>query len=203
MKPTALLLSFLFFPLPLLAAGNLMGSPEARALENAKADEFSLERIADERSMTRLVEEKRLIPVPNNDYVRWHHRFPKRYAFYLPHADDFLVRLGRDFRSVFNKPIIVTSAIRPISYQRKLATRNRNAAPTEGSFASTHPTGATIDIGYKGLRREETAWIESYLSKKEADGVIQATKERYQACFHVMVYTPQERLAALGKNMTR
>lgn len=203
MRSAALLLWVLLLPLPLLAEDILAGSPESRALESAKVDELGFERIEDERSMMRLVKESLLVPVPNDDYVRWHRKSPRQYAFSLPHTHDFLVKLGKDFRKVFNKPIIVTSAIRPKSYQKKLALRNRNAAPVDGPLASTHPTGATIDIGYKKLRRQERLWLEAYLAKKEAEGFVQATKERHQACFHVMVYASGRRLATLRKNSPR
>lgn len=202
MNPFLVFLPVFFLPASLCSAHILLGSPEARALENTKANQLGLERVADEHSMKRLIQERRLVRVPNNEYVRWHRHFPREYAFSLPHTHMFLVQLGREFRKTFHKPITVTSAIRPISYQRRLALRNPNAAPAEGTLASTHPTGATIDLGYKNLLPRERMWLESYLSKKEREGKIQATQERYQACFHIMVYPTEHTLAITNTNLS-
>ncbi len=179
---------------------NLRGSPEARAYENAAADFFGLDRIADDTALRAAIRNDGLERLPNNRYVSWHRKLPESYAYSLPHVDTWLLSYGRDFRKRFGKPITVTSAVRPKSYQEELGLRNRNAAPTDGPFASTHSTGATVDIGYKGLKRKEVAWLSKTLSSMESRGEVQATKERYQACFHVMVYPPPPKVAAVGKN---
>ncbi len=187
------------------AEDNLRGSPEARAYENAAADFFGLDRLENERVLRVAIGKGSFSCLPNNRYVRWHKRLPGAYAYCLPHVNRWLLSLGKDFRKEFGKSLTVSSAIRPRSYQEKLGIRNTNAAPAEGPLASTHSTGATIDIGYKGLKRREVAWLEKTLSVMESRGEIQATKERYQACFHVMVYpppTPNTKLAATEKNDT-
>lgn len=175
-------------------AENLRGSPEARAYENAAADFFGLDRLENEQLLQVAINVGGFSCLPNNRYVRWHKRLPGTYAYCLPHVNRWLLSLGKDFRKEFGKPLTISSAIRPKSYQEKLGLRNANAAPTDGPFASTHSTGATIDIGYKKLSKREIAWIETTLSIMESRGEIQATKERYQACFHVMVY-PSKQLA--------
>ncbi len=184
------------------AVDNLRGSPETRAYENAAADFFGLDRLENESVLRSAISEGSFSCLPNNRYVRWHKRLPGAYAYCLPHVNQWLLSLGKDFRKEFGKPLTISSAIRPKSYQEKLGLRNANAAPTEGPFASTHSTGATIDIGYKGLKGKEVTWLEKTLSAMESRGEIQATKERYQACFHVMIYPSATKLAEAKKNNT-
>ena len=179
------------------AKDNLRGSPEARALENAMVELFGFERFEDDAAMEQAIHDRRLVPVPNNRYVKWHKDLPAKYAYVLPHVRDLLLEKGRALREKTKKPIIITSAIRPKSYQIELRRRNGNAAPTEGPFASTHSTGSTVDIGYKGLTRREVRWLMRSSSKMESRGEIQATKEHHQACFHVMVYPPSKKIATI------
>jgi hypothetical protein len=181
------------------AENNLRGSPEARAYENATANFFGLSRFEDDAAIKQAIHDKRLVPVPNNRYVKWHKDLPAKYAYVLPHVCDRLLKEGIIFRKKFGKPITITSAIRPKTYQVELGKRNRNAAPTEGPFASTHSTGATVDIGYKELRRQEVAWLIRASSQLESRGEVQATKERYQACFHIMVYPASMKIATAEK----
>jgi hypothetical protein len=184
-----------------IGAENLRGSHATRAYENAIADLFDLDRFENDTALESAVRDGRLVRIPNNRYVRWHKNLPAKYAYVLPHVRDWLLEKGRAFRNLHGKPITVTSAIRPKSYQERLAGRNANAAPTEGPFASTHSTGATIDLGYRGLSAKETAWLKKSSSRMEFDGRIQATMERYQACFHIMVYPPTKDAATSMKNV--
>lgn len=187
------------------AEDNLHGSIHARAYESAMSDLLDLECFEDDTAMEQAIRDGRLVPVPNNRYVKRHRNLSAKYAYVMPHVRDRLLEAGKVFRKDFGKPIVITSAVRPKTYQVRLSKRNRNAAPTDGPFPSTHPTGSTIDIGYKGLKRREVAWLVRASSQMESRGEAQATKERYQACFHVMVYpppTPNTKLAATKKNDT-
>ena len=72
--------------------------------------------------------------------------------------------------------------------QRHLLHINGNAAPADGDIASPHLTGATIDIGKKGLSPLEVEWMRSYLSPLEVAGKVDVEEEFYQSCFHISVY---------------
>ena len=72
--------------------------------------------------------------------------------------------------------------------QRHLQGINGNAAPAEGDIASPHLTGATIDIGKKGLTISQIGWMRAYLLPLQAKGRIDVEEEFQQACFHVTVY---------------
>lgn len=197
---------FLFLAgIPLFCSGeeNLLGSIHARAYETAMADFLGLDPIKDDAELRQAIRDGKLVPIPNNRYVRRDRRLPKKYAYCLPHVRDWLLLKGRSVREATGKPIRVTSAIRPEAYQLRLARRNGNAAPVDGPFASTHPTGATVDIGYKGLKRREVSLLSKLFSEGEHRNEFQATKERYQACFHIMAYPPEDRDTPHGKLAAR
>jgi hypothetical protein len=185
-----------------IAEDNLHGSIHARAYESAMADLLGLECFEDDAAIEQAIRDGRLVSVPNNRYVKRHKNLPEKYAYVLPHVRDRLIEKGMESRKRSGKPIIVTSAVRPKTYQIELGKRNRNAAPTDGPFASTHSTGSTVDIGYKRLKRREVAWLMRASSQMESRGEVQATKERHQACFHIMIYpsTPNIKIAAAEKN---
>lgn len=164
----------------------LEGSVHTQAYENALADVFDLRRIESDAELKRLIREKKLVPLIRNENIRWHKGLKRKYAYVLPHMNEFIETYQRE---VVRAPIVITSAVRPKSYQKKLAKRNPNAAPTEGVVASTHPTGSTVDIGYK-WKRKDAGYIRTLaesLVKEEAGGSLQATKENHQLCMHVMV----------------
>jgi hypothetical protein len=89
---------------------------------------------------------------------------------------------------VFHRPILVSSAVRTVAYQKQLERINGNAAPAEGDIVSPHLTGGTIDIAKAGLPRSELNWMRAWLQPLEAAGKIDVEEEFQQACFHVTVY---------------
>ena len=101
---------------------------------------------------------------------------------------NFLNDLSRAHYARFRTPLQVNSAVRTVAYQRHLQGINGNAAPAEGDIASPHLTGATIDIGKKGLTISQIGWMRAYLLPLQAKGRIDVEEEFQQACFHVTVY---------------
>ena len=62
-----------------------------------------------------------------------------------------------------------------------------NAAPISGPYASTHSTGATIDIGLKKMASQELVWIRARVASDEKAGFISnATEEHEQRTMHIM-----------------
>ena len=100
----------------------------------------------------------------------------------------FLTRLGRQFHDRFGSRLRVTGLIRTGHYQRRLDVRNANAAPASGDDASTHLTGATLDISKRFMTQAEQRWTRRVLAQLRRRGVLYAIEEFYQPCFHVMVY---------------
>ncbi len=116
------------------------------------------------------------------------HSIPVKFRYLRPWARLFLTRLGRQFHDRFGSRLRVTGLIRTVHYQRRLDVRNANAAPASGDDASTHLTGATLDISKRFMTQAEQRWTRRVLAQLRSRGVLYAIEEFYQPCFHVMVY---------------
>jgi hypothetical protein len=135
-------------------------------------------------------------------------------AYCRPFVKKFLEDLSRDYKAKFPnaQPLMVTSAVRPADVQRDLLKSNPNA-----SKQSLHLTGAVIDIVYgpalerkldgslvlelnpktkekapktihKNISEEQKKWIADRLKSLEQNQkTIEATLERVEPCFHIMV----------------
>jgi hypothetical protein len=91
-----------------------------------------------------------------------------------PQTKTFVANLAVNYRRVCGKPMVVTSATRPMS--RRLV---------NSSSLSVHPTGMAID-----LRRPSgkcLTWLRRTLLAAERRGAIEATEERRPPHFHVAV----------------
>ena len=106
------------------------------------------------------------------------------------HFDDgvFLTDLARAHQAQFRTPLVVSSAVRTVEYQKRLMRINHNAADAEGDIVSPHVTGATIDIAKSGLSRREMEWMRTQLLGYQNAGVIDVEEEFHQRCFHITVY---------------
>lgn len=147
-----------------------------------------LTRILNKSQLLAMVSDHDLIPLPLNNDIQAdpHLAYDRRYT--RPWTADFLRDLGRAYMHAFGEPLVITSAVRPASYQERLTFRNGNAAPANGIIASPHEFGATIDIGKKGMTAREMAWMRGYLYPLQQAGQIDVEEEFYQACFHITVY---------------
>jgi hypothetical protein len=95
-----------------------------------------------------------------------------------PEVKTFLDWFGRRYHAGCGEPLVVTSLTRPTSRQ-----------PRNASEISVHPTGIALDL----RRSDRTAcrqWLEANLLDLEGKGVIEATRERWPAHYHVAVFGP-------------
>ena len=88
----------------------------------------------------------------------------------------FIERLASQYRSACGEKLVVTSLTRPLSQQ-----------PSNASDRSVHPTGMAVDLR---LSRSQACrqWLESTLLHLEGAAVIEATRERNPAHYHIAVY---------------
>jgi len=105
-----------------------------------------------------------------------------------PWTAKFLADLARAHAAEFHRPLMVSSAVRTVEYQKRLERVNGNAAPAEGDVVSPHVTGATIDIAKEDMNRRQLAWMRSRLLALELAGKIDVEEEFQQSCFHITVY---------------
>lgn len=143
------------------------------AAENRRADSLGLPRME-------TLDYSRLVPVP----ITCAKALPTERRYALPETGEFLLRLDQEFHIATGKYLIVDSAVRPVSVQRRLARHNRNAAPAEGERASSHERGTTVDLSRK-MRKREYRWLLARLAYYKAIGQILVIEER--ACVHVFV----------------
>ncbi len=158
---------------PAVAAQSLRGSRASLDRQNRVARQHDYTYLESSAQVRRFVDAGYLIPVRSTaDYRLKGVSFP----FTRPGVALFLTRLGRQYRAACGEQLVVTSLTRPRSRQP------RNASPR-----SVHPTGMAADI-----RRSNNAkcrsWLEGVLLQLEAEGVLEATRERRPPHYHVALF---------------
>lgn len=166
----------------------LRGTHASLVRQNERDRAEGLTRIKDEAELEAMVQEHDLVALPVSGDVQVDPRLARDRRYTRPWTAEFMLHLGRSFSHQFGEPLVITSAVRPASYQERLTWRNGNAAPANGEIASPHEFGATVDIGKKGMTARQMAWMRGYLLPLQEAGQIDVEEEFYQACFHVTVY---------------
>lgn len=186
MRLFLLFVMFVLFDAPVFSA-SLVGSKESLKKQNEVADREGLVRIKTMAELRRMVEVKRLVPIPQS--MKVDPKLDRARQFGLPRVADFLDVFGVDFIDAFGKLLQVNSAVRPIEFQNFLIlSKKLNAAPVSGDRASSHLTGATIDIEKRGLSKDELLWVRGKLLHLEDLDLLEATEENYEPVFHIMVF---------------
>ena len=175
-------------PIHVMNLPPMRGSRESLVRQNTRADEEGLARVRDDADIAALLHSGLLVPIPILSGMHADPRLPENRRYCRPWTAHFLADLSRAHYDRFHDSLQVNSAVRTVQYQRHLLHINGNAAPAEGDTASPHLTGATIDIGKKGMTSAQIAWMRSYLTPLENSGKIDVEEEFYQACFHISVY---------------
>ncbi len=154
---------------------------------------YDLTRLRDQQHLKQFIDAGLLARVPDNGLgfytdrgIGGHADLNRVYYRYArPYALRFIRRLGKQFHEKFRRSFVVTSLVRTCKYQERLQSGNPNAIPCD---RTSHITGATVDISYSFMNSAQRTWIEGVLLRLEERGFIQATKERIQPVYHVMVY---------------
>lgn len=173
----------------------LRGSYESLVRQNLKTEADGLERILDDDDLADRIAHKMLVKVPASSALTVNPALPENRRYCRPWAANFLTDLARAHMAQFHDPVIVSSAVRTVEYQKRLMGINGNAAAAEGDIASPHLTGATIDIAKQGLSRREIAWMRGWLLPLQTAGKIDVAEEFQQMCFHITVYKSYAPLA--------
>jgi hypothetical protein len=166
----------------------LRGSYASLVRQNEKTEADGLERIQDDDDLADRIAHKMLVPVPASVALIVNPSLPENRRYCRPWAANFLADLARAHAAQFHRPVIVSSAVRTVEYQKRLMGINGNAAAAEGDIASPHLTGATVDIAKQGLSRKELAWMRAWLVPLIAADKIDVEEEFQQSCFHITVY---------------
>ncbi len=159
----------------------LKGSPASMIHQHeiAVADGFSFLRTPDD--VNRMVELGNLVPLastPDMELAR------VSFPYARPVVMEFVTQLSARYRAELGAPLIVTSLMRPLDLQPRNAHR-----------LSVHPAGMAIDFRIP-RSAEARAWLEKTLLAMEEDGVLDVTRERSPAHYHVAVFPEQYEAAA-------
>ena len=108
------------------------------------------------------------------------------FPYARPAVRTFVERLSSQYAAACGEALVVTSLTRPESRQ-----------PRNASGFSVHPTGMAIDLRVSRKTKCRT-WLERTLLSLEKDRLIEATRERRPAHYHVAVF-PRQYMAYLGQ----
>jgi hypothetical protein len=176
----------------IIFASPLKGSLESLTRQNEMSEAEGLERILDEDDLADRITQGLLVPVPASSALAVNETLPLNHRYCRPWTADFLTELAQAHTVKFRRPLLLSSAVRTVEYQKHLMLRNGNAAAAEGDIVSPHLTGATIDIAKQGMSRQELKWMRDWLLPLQNEGKIDVEEEFKQSCFHITVYKSYE-----------
>ena len=101
-----------------------------------------------------------------------------------PAALKILEEVASAYHRQFNRPLPVSSLVRPEQYQQSLRRVNRNAVLIE---TPPHSTGLAFDIDYRYMSGAEQAFVMAELARLKNEGRIEAIRER-NANYHVFAF---------------
>ncbi|HEX6626254.1 MAG TPA: DUF5715 family protein [Pyrinomonadaceae bacterium] len=106
-----------------------------------------------------------------------------------PEALRVLEELARSYKERFDRPLPVTSLVRPDEYQRQLGAVNANATRIE---TPPHSTGLAFDILYRYMTAEEQAHVMADIARLRDAGRVEALRENRDH-FHVFAFLDGQR----------
>ena len=173
---------------PSVKASSLRGSHASEEKQNQEADREKLTRIATDEQIEQFERARLLVPLPQGETIQIDDRLELKWQWCRPWTATFLRDIAKDYFAEFHTPLQINSAVRTTEYQIQLRKTNGNAAGTTGDLQSSHPTGATVDLAKKGMTRKQLAWMRKRLLGLESKNLIEATEEKRQSVFHIMVF---------------
>jgi len=117
-------------------------------------------------------------------------------SFIRPEARDLLTQIAHAYKERFDRPLPVSSLVRPMQYQQELAVTNANAArgPTP-----PHSSGSAFDLYYRYMSAAEQEYLMSVVAHLKDEGRVEALREARDN-IHVYVFgngqRPDEKLIA-------
>jgi LysM repeat protein len=165
-------------------------------LENYRANAERLSRVRTRAVLDRFVRSGLLVPVPAEARGFRVVGVPSWRRVARPWVRLFVRQLGDALHVLFGSRLRVTDFTRTVAVQEALGAWNGNAAPARGAVASTHLTGAAVDLSKVEHSDIELAWLRLVLARLTARGLVSAIEEFAQPHFHVMVFRAYARHGA-------
>lgn len=101
-----------------------------------------------------------------------------------PAALKVLEEIATDYHRSFDRPLPVSSLVRPEQYQHALHKVNRNAVIID---TPPHSTGLAFDIDYRYMSAAEQSFLMTELARLKNEGRIEVLRER-NANYHVFAF---------------
>jgi hypothetical protein len=101
-----------------------------------------------------------------------------------PPAKKIMEQVAAAYHQQFNRPLPVSSLVRPEQYQRALRRVNRNAVLIE---TPPHSTGLAFDIDYRYMSAAEQSFVMAELAQLKKEGRIEVIRES-AANYHVFAF---------------
>jgi len=101
-----------------------------------------------------------------------------------PEAFRILEEVAAAYHRQFDRPLPVSSLIRPEQYQHALRRVNRNAVLID---SPPHSTGLAFDIDYRYMSGPEQTFVMTELARLKKEGRIEVIRER-NANYHVFAF---------------
>jgi hypothetical protein len=177
MKVSSVLAAAFFFLFTMDAtAQSLGGSPASMSRQQSQAFIHDLSFMESAARIGRFVAAELLVELKGNRNYDLH---DVSYPYGRPAVKLFVERLAEQFRSACGETLIVTSLTRPLDEQ-----------PSNAHDESVHPTGMAVDLRVPGSGRCRE-WLNSVLLSLEGTGVLEATRERSPAHYHIAIFPEQ------------
>jgi len=169
----------------LAQAQTLKGSPTSVEKQYRLAQSYGFSFIKTASEVAPNVESGELHKVSPGRYIELH---DVSYPYAVSETRLFLDRLSQQYHAACGEKLIVTSLLRPVSNQ-----------PANAVALSVHPTGLAVDLRIPA-KWKCRSWLENTLLSLEKERVLDVTRERRPAHYHVAVYARQyeTRVAALN-----
>jgi hypothetical protein len=106
-----------------------------------------------------------------------------------PQALKILEEIAKEYHDKFDRPLPVSSLIRPEQYQRALRKVNRYAVLID---TPPHSTGLAFDIDYRYMSGAEQNFLMTELARLKDEGRIEVIRER-GANYHVFAFIDEQR----------
>jgi len=162
----------------------------AQIEQNQVIERLHLSRIKDDKQLRAMVLSGDLVSIPETLALSIDPRLPKNRRYCRIWSLQLIQELARQYKERFGYPLMVTSAVRTVQVQIRLLRINHNAAKAHGEEASSHLTGATIDVSRKNMTKEENRWMEDALLLYSVEGRVIFIEENGQLCYHIFIIPP-------------
>jgi hypothetical protein len=106
-----------------------------------------------------------------------------------PEALKILEEVAKDYHDKFDRPLPVSSLVRPEQYQHTLRKSNRNAVLID---TPPHSTGLAFDIDYRYMSGAEQTFLMMELARMKDEGRIEVIRER-NSNYHVFAFVDGQR----------